>query len=158
MITYQHDIGRPLTSDELDTNLSTLSSRMIPLTNQSINGKKHFVNGEIDNVGNPVGLQAIRSKDMQTFLPTAINIHNNETNLSLVFSTSPIRTSSIINDLDVITSEFVHNNLVKGLTISTELPINPDLNPMSDTWLVTTSTSPKSISNIYYYTNGSWNI
>ena len=158
MITYQHDIGRPLTSDELDANLSTLFPRMLPLTNQTISGKKHFVSGEIDNVGNPVGLQAIRSKDMDTFLPNGINIHNNETGLSLIFSTSPLRTSNITDDLDVITSEYAHNNLAKGLTISTELPINPDINPASDTWLVTTASSPRTITNIYYYTNGSWNI
>jgi hypothetical protein len=157
MITFCRDIGRPLTTDEIDENLSTLLPRMLPTSDQTISSKKYFNDGEISNIGVPIGTQALRTKDFQDWLPTGLlNIHANNSNKTLNFKNSPLRTSAIIDDNDVITSMYAHNNLKKGITVSTESPVNPDVNPVNDVWIQTTSTSPRTIIGIYYYVNNAW--
>jgi hypothetical protein len=157
MITFCRDTGRPLTTDEIDANLSTLFPRMLLTNNQTISPKKYFNSGEIFNIGVPLGTQALRTKDFQDWLPTGlINIHANNSNKTLNFTTSPLRTSNIIDDNDVINSMYAHNNLMKGITVSTEFPVNPDVNSVNDVWIRTTSTLPRTIIRIYYYVNNAW--
>jgi hypothetical protein len=140
------DKGAPLTVEEMDENLRTLSESLMLSGHQTIKGVKTFDNAQCTKNIDPIGLQGIRSKDLNTFIElSTINVFKLdiiENVRNLYFVNAPLRTSPILNNNDCITGKYALDNLKKGTIISTEYPINPDPSPYNNTWVVISSTKP----------------
>lgn len=162
MITLVREKGSSLTVSEMDNNLIELSARMLPTTNQTINGEKTFVEAYCDSVSAPVGNQVIRSKDLKGFIDTHLagsySINTPQTGVNLTFNTSPILNFTPVNDTDVITKGYAETNLKKGMIISEEAPVNPADDPYNDMWLHISNIFPRNIIAKYIQIDNSWEV
>lgn len=162
MITLVREKGSSLTVAEMDNNLIELSARMLPTTNQTINGEKTFVEAYCDSVSAPAGNQVIRSKDLKGFIDTHLSgsysINTPQTGVNLTFNTSPIINFTPVNATDVITKGYAETNLQKGMIISEEAPVNPADDPYNDMWLHVTNVYPRSVINLYKNENNTWSV
>jgi hypothetical protein len=49
------------------------------------------------------------------------------------------------------TTEFINNNFGSSVTFSTVDPVNPDLNPDTQTWIKISDTYPRTVLDVYFW-------
>ena len=158
--------GIPLTTKEMDNNINSLNTR-VPLDNiQNIDGVKTFSNLNIldpdlsDNSNHLISTQFVNDKIVNNLSPV-MSLNTNQTinsnyNFSNLSTPDPIELNNPETKLNI--DSLVQN--IQKCYVSEEVPINPHSNPLYNYWIKLSTTTPRTIEQVYKYntTTSKWDL
>jgi hypothetical protein len=161
-LTLRKNKTSPITSLEMDNNFTILSDRVSLDTEQVVSAKKIFNKFPIvpdvplDDISDKLG-----NKNLLDSLDVFgdIVLDKNKPIVSVKTFDADIKAPILPKDdmsMNAATKLYFDRMNNKPI-LSTEYPVNPDTNPLSDTWFVLNQ-SGSNITEVYQYINGRWNL
>ena len=159
--------GSPLSTNEMDNNLLELENRVTLTTDQIVDGIKTFSNIECDDIPlNDSSNKFINTKNVSDKISDVL-VNSLNSNIEQSITGSFNFSSMSVPDIDPadISKKIINTKtcnditaLMGKVTVSTTLPVNPDLTPSRKIWVKVSPTIPRSILDIFYWNNGTWDI